>query len=261
MYEYSKWEEAFQKAVINTIGKTINKSIKKYSDDVLCDAKNILSENSKLFSKSDFTLYKKLFDQLKEIVKYYNDNKIIKSEIVSANKNETIKQPSHPTPIPLSIPTPTKKTSAKENHLAYWTSFRTFVERHNVSFKLQSPKKQHWIYISVGSSDFKISLTANTIKKYLSIQFCFRGKNALLHFEKYKSNFETDARIEISPDLEWKENEGKKEHYVNLFLYNNDPFNELEWERQHEILMEYTEKFYKYFKPLVKSNKKIIDKL
>lgn len=70
MYDYSKWEEAFQKAVQNTIGKTSNKSIKKYSDEVLEDAKTILSDNSKFFSIEDFKNFKKLFDLIREIKEY-----------------------------------------------------------------------------------------------------------------------------------------------------------------------------------------------
>lgn len=72
MYEYAKWENAYKKAVENTIGKTSNKSIKDYSEDVLKDAKNILSENSKEFGKEDFKHFKKLFELITEIKEYSN---------------------------------------------------------------------------------------------------------------------------------------------------------------------------------------------
>jgi len=70
MYDYLKWEEAYKEAVENTLGKTSDKSIKKYSEDVLNDAKNILSENSKNFSREDFKNFRKLFDLIKEIMEY-----------------------------------------------------------------------------------------------------------------------------------------------------------------------------------------------
>lgn len=70
MYEYTKWENAYKKAVENTIGKTSNKSIKDYSEDVLKDAKNILSENSKEFGKDDFKHFRKLFELIIEIKEY-----------------------------------------------------------------------------------------------------------------------------------------------------------------------------------------------
>jgi ABC-type cobalamin/Fe3+-siderophores transport system ATPase subunit len=72
MYNYEKWENAYKKAVENTIGKTSNKSIKEYSEDVLNDAKNILSENSKEFGKEDFKHFKKLFELITEIKEYSN---------------------------------------------------------------------------------------------------------------------------------------------------------------------------------------------
>ncbi|MBF0597991.1 AAA family ATPase [Faecalibacter rhinopitheci] len=70
MYEYSLWENAFQEAVSNTFGKTSNKSIKEYSEDVLNDAKNILANQSSTFKKEDFNHFRKLFNIVKEIDVY-----------------------------------------------------------------------------------------------------------------------------------------------------------------------------------------------
>lgn len=72
MYDYSKWEEAYQMAVQNTIGKTSNKSIKTFSEDVLNDAKNIMSDNSRSFNKADFKNFKVLFELIAEIKNYRN---------------------------------------------------------------------------------------------------------------------------------------------------------------------------------------------
>ena len=70
MYDYTKWEEAYQQAVQHTSGKTKDKSINKYCEDVLKDAKNILAENSNSFVKEDFKNFRKLFDLIKEIAQY-----------------------------------------------------------------------------------------------------------------------------------------------------------------------------------------------
>lgn len=69
MYEYSLWENAYKEAVSNTLGKTSNKSIKEYSEDVLNDAKNILANKSSFFNKEDFIHFRKLFDLIKDINK------------------------------------------------------------------------------------------------------------------------------------------------------------------------------------------------
>lgn len=84
MYDYNKWENAYKKAVENTIGKTKNKSIKEYSKEVLEDAKNILADDSKEFEKEDFKHFRKLFTLISEI-KSYSD------EIHSQNHSKTQK--------------------------------------------------------------------------------------------------------------------------------------------------------------------------
>ena len=70
MYDYTKWEEAYRQAVQHTSGKTKDKSINKYCEDVLKDAKNILAENSNCFVKEDFKNFRKLFDLIREIAQY-----------------------------------------------------------------------------------------------------------------------------------------------------------------------------------------------
>ena len=70
MYDYTKWEEAYQQAVQHTSGKTKDKSIDKYCKDVLQEAKNILAENSNSFVKEDFKNFRKLFDLIREIAQY-----------------------------------------------------------------------------------------------------------------------------------------------------------------------------------------------
>ena len=238
MYEYSKWEEAYQTAVQNTVGKTTNKSIKKYSDDVLNDAKNILSENSKSFFKNDFENFRKLFDLIREIKKYCDENK------VAVVKPIVIK----PAPVNPNISISTPKVSAKDNHLAYWTAFKAFVAQQQVSFKLQSPAPQHWSYVSIGSTIFKISILANTKNKSLCIQLLCRGADVLKDFKKLRAKYEADAKKNLNPDLEWKENKGRKEHHINLVFADNNPFDKTQWNNQHQLLSDWTEKFYKYFK-------------
>ena len=85
MYEYVKWEEAYQQAVKNTLGKTKDKSINKYCEDVLKDAKNILAENSNSFVKEDFKNFRKLFDLIREIEQYA---KTLKGNTSTNEKNK-----------------------------------------------------------------------------------------------------------------------------------------------------------------------------
>lgn len=90
MYEYVKWEEAYQQAVKNTLGKTKDKSINKYCEDVLKDAKNILAENSNSFVKEDFKNFRNLFDLIRDIVYYANT---LKNNTKKEHKKTKISKP------------------------------------------------------------------------------------------------------------------------------------------------------------------------
>ncbi|OXA86307.1 AAA family ATPase [Flavobacterium hibernum] len=91
MYDYSLWEESYQKAVLNTLGKTSNKSIKEYSEDVLNDAKNILSHNSSSFAKDDFKNFRKMFDLIEEI-KIHSESLQVKSVVKPVRANVVTKE-------------------------------------------------------------------------------------------------------------------------------------------------------------------------
>lgn len=90
MYEYEKWERAYQTAVSNTLGKTSNKSIKDYSEDVLNDAKNIMSHDSLTYSENDFKNFKKLFDLIYEINEYRKSDESTASKERKVISTDTI---------------------------------------------------------------------------------------------------------------------------------------------------------------------------
>ncbi len=93
---------------------------------------------------------------------------------------------------------------------------------------------------------------ANTQKKWICVQLLCRGTDALNDFKKLKTKYEKDASKNLSPALEWKENKGKQEHHINLVFADNNPFDTTEWNIQHQLLSDWTEKFYKYFKEKLK---------
>lgn len=70
MYEYTKWEEAYQQAIVKLSNQNRGASIKDYSNNVLEKAKDIIAENSNSFVKEDFKNFRKLFDLIKEIAQY-----------------------------------------------------------------------------------------------------------------------------------------------------------------------------------------------
>ncbi len=245
MFDSKMYEQAYKDAFEGRIGKFEGFSIDKINEEILKDSKNILSNKTEnLTDKEGFKNFRKLFDLIKEIKKYSDDNKVVIPVVKPTTTTTTTVKPVVKIPIP--------KISSKENHLNYWTAFKAFVATQKISFKLQSPAAQHWTYVSIGSSDFKITLLANTQKKWICVQLLCRGKDALNDFKKLKTKYEKDASDNLSPDLEWKENKGKQEHHINLVFADNNPFDTTEWNSQHQLLSDWTEKFYNYFKDKLK---------
>jgi hypothetical protein len=258
-------EKAYTQALNELLGKFENMFIDNISKNIKDKAKSNLSEASKNFSKEDFVKFKELFDLIREI-KCLGENK---NNVKNAKGTDKKDSPNDDFFLPAISPT-TKlseqvndlltfsgsdsslKISARDNHLAYWTAFKKFVSKQNVSFKLQKPSPQHWTIVAIGSSGFRISILANTQKHYLCIQLIFGGKYALTDFKILQEKYEVDAKQKLSPSLEWKENKGKKEHHLNLVFFDKNPFDKNDWDNQHQLLSDWTEKFYNYFKDKVK---------
>ena len=66
MYEYTKWEEAYQQAIVELSNQNRGTSIIDYSKNVLNKAKDIIAENSNSFVKGDFNNFRKLFDLIRD---------------------------------------------------------------------------------------------------------------------------------------------------------------------------------------------------
>ncbi|MBL7935835.1 MAG: DUF4268 domain-containing protein [Bacteroidia bacterium] len=244
LFDATLYEQAYKEAFENRLGNFAGKSIDSINENIKKDSKNILTEkSSNLTNKEDFRHFRKLFDLIKEIVKYKSDNKIIVPVINSTSSKTT----------PITPIISETKLTAKDNHLEYWTAFKDFVEHQKVSFKVQKPQAQHWTNITIGKSDFRLALVANTQKKWICVQLNCLGKNALTDFRKLKAKYEQDVSENLSNEIEWKENEGKQEHHINIVFPDKNPFDKSDWNNQHKLLSDWTEKFYNYFKDKLKN--------
>ncbi len=290
MYDYPKFEEAYQKAVQNTIGKTVNKSIKEYSDEILNDAKNIMSENSKSFTKEDFKHFPKLFDLIREINEHYKglQNPPAKPQNPPAPpQNPPSQSPNFPaptlpvvvSPTPKTVATPLgnesaslvsqineehfskftpilgkviekKLTPAKTHHFAYWTAFNKYVAQNNYSFQPQSPHALQWHFISIGNANFRIAVLNHTTKHWICVQLIFDGDFAQENFLNFQKRFESDSKIELDQKIEWRLGD-KKRSFVNYTIFDKDPLDKADWESQHKLLADWVAKFIVYFRPKI----------
>jgi predicted ATP-dependent endonuclease of OLD family len=73
LYDLDKFEDAIRTATNNALGHLQNKSIDDIAKGIKEQAKNVLSENSKTFTKEEFKNFKALFDLILEIQTHRND--------------------------------------------------------------------------------------------------------------------------------------------------------------------------------------------
>lgn len=144
-------------------------------------------------------------------------------------------------------------TETKLLQQEYWQQMKDYVEKGKTSFRMQKPLPQHWTNIAIGRSDFKVCAIANTRDKWLCVQLVVYGVNALEHFRKLREMYENDSKLSLSPELEWLEKDGGKEHHVNYLILNTDPMDKSKWPDQHRILRDWVERFVLYFRDKVRA--------
>ncbi|MCB0495859.1 MAG: DUF4268 domain-containing protein [Cyclobacteriaceae bacterium] len=145
-------------------------------------------------------------------------------------------------------------TETKQLQQEYWQGLKDYVDTQKVSFRLQKALPQHWTNISIGKSDYKLCALANSRDRWIGIQLVVSGNNSLENFRRLRENYQPDSENKLSEKIEWVEKEGGKEHHVNLIFDNNNPLDKNLMKEQHQLLTEWIEKFYRYFKDKVKNN-------
>lgn len=91
-------------------------------------------------------------------------------------------------------------TDTKLSQLELWKNLRDYITSRDKSIKLHTPRPQHWYNMSMGTSAAHITLTANTLKNFISTELYIDRDKGL-----YKYLQERSAQIEqeIGEELEW----------------------------------------------------------
>lgn len=148
-------------------------------------------------------------------------------------------------------------TETKIKQQEYWTEFRDYVLKNGSPFKVQKPLPQHWTIVTLGKSNFQLSLTVNSVNSTISINFEISGNNAKFYYDSMKELYGEESKSKISPTLEWLRLDDKKVSMVKL----SQSFNFLDvdsHEEQFAWFVEYVQKFVKYFQPKIKALPSIV---
>lgn len=144
---------------------------------------------------------------------------------------------------------PTKGQSVKYE---FWSAFCEYMSNNpSKLFKTQSPSQDHWMNIAIGRSHFQISLLINTRENKATVQMYMTDDSDKIYFDALVKNRE-EAEKEIGSKLEWRRLDGKKASTIDIYLMNCDFSNPTKQQEVFAWYKDYTERYIKYFKPIIK---------
>lgn len=144
---------------------------------------------------------------------------------------------------------PTEGQSAKYE---YWSAFCEYMSNNpSKLFKTQSPSHDHWMNIAIGRSHFHISLLINTRENKATVQMYMSEDSEKVYFDALEKNRE-EAENAIGTKLEWRRLDGKKASTIDVYKLNCDFSNISNQQEVFAWYKDFTERFIKYFKPIIK---------
>jgi len=145
----------------------------------------------------------------------------------------------------------TEVSELKLRQQAFWQRFVAYCRNKDSSLKLQTPRPQHWLDFSMGTSICHIALTINTKQEKFSSQIYIPNDKFL--WEYLKEN-ELDINTNLGSDFVWWE--GTKAAGGGLDNFVKDVFDESNQESYFEWLYNSLISLKKTFLPLIQDYKK-----
>ena len=144
----------------------------------------------------------------------------------------------------------TTMSETKRSHLAFWNSYKAFMDDSETNLRMRTPRAQHWYSIAIGRSKFNISLTTNTQSGRIGCEVYMRGSEAKAWFAKLLEQ-KTSIEAELG-ELEWMDLPDGQDCRIKIST-NGNTKNQSEWPQLHEWLKEKPENFYRVFSPIIKT--------
>lgn len=129
----------------------------------------------------------------------------------------------------------------------FWQELRTKLLESKSKVRPQKAHAQHWADYAVGRAGTWLSATVNKGKKYVSVEFSFRGPPGKVWFDQLQSSRSAiDSKL---PGLSWQRLDGRKQARVALYREGSDPTDESTWPILHAWLLENLVNLYEVFRP------------
>jgi hypothetical protein len=142
-------------------------------------------------------------------------------------------------------------TEAQALYLELWSKFKEFSIAKGTFLRLPKPFPQNWLEISIGRSNFLISLTASIQKRRIGCEIYLRGTNAKRAFRQLELHRAT-VEVQLGP-LEWQELPHRQDCRIVRYLTDIDISERSSWENAFDWLKREAESFHKTFSPLIKA--------
>ncbi|MBU1177142.1 MAG: DUF4268 domain-containing protein [Patescibacteria group bacterium] len=135
-------------------------------------------------------------------------------------------------------------TDTKVEQLNFWDKFNEFAKQNGTNLKLRSPRPRHWHDISLGSSDYHIALTVNSLGGVMSCEIYIpRKKEIFRGLEIQKKQIESELGTK---KIEWMPLENKKASRIKLSREGS--INDTDkWDEYFAWLQVTAENFHKVF--------------
>ena len=129
----------------------------------------------------------------------------------------------------------------KKQQLAYWVSFKEFMDFKKSTVKCRNGLPQHWVSMSIGKRDFWLAAQVNSLKSVISANFGFTTQSSKAIYHAFHSEKET-IEAEFGEALEWSESQDLKSSSISVTKHDADFRNEQDWKNQFAWLSERLEK-------------------
>jgi hypothetical protein len=136
--------------------------------------------------------------------------------------------------------------------LAYWASFADYLRKHDPSFEIRRPNKDHWFEFRIGRAGVVISATISTMRRRIGVEL-------YLHRDPMKTGIRQLAadRLAIEGEfgeaLEWQELPTKKASRIAVFRQDVDPSDPATFEDLHAWMLDRMQRFRRVFAARVKT--------
>jgi len=160
-----------------------------------------------------------------------------------APKFEIISKPNDWTKAVRSSTDSTELTDTKIKQLEFWTQFKDFAKQRQTRLHIQKNKPQHWINISIGSSEAHVALTIHSRENQFGIELYIPDSKEL-----YQKLFvrKSEIEAELGEEPIWMDLPNKKASRIRVL--SSGSFEDMaKWEDTFEWLITEAEKFQSVF--------------